>query len=266
MSKSKQYFHSLGIHLVCLLTIIQFSSFEAFAEYDSTNRGLEHVDSIRTANTRFDYKQLILPASLIAVGSFGVSNGAFRRLNNSVRDLAADIRGQHYFRADDYIQYLPIVSYVGLGAVGVKCKHKFKERLAAGATAYLAMGIMVNAVKYTVGEKRPNSSAKNSFPSGHTATAFMGAELIRQEYGAGIAVGAYTIATAVALLRVYNDRHWLNDLIAGAGVGILSARIGYWMLPLYRKWFHWDNTAAIAIMPSCDIANKNVGFGLAASF
>jgi len=223
-------------------------------------------DTVQPQKKLFDFKQLILPGALIAVGSFGVCNGAFHELNNSVRDGMADLRGDHYFRADDYIQYLPVAAYLGLGAVGVKCKNSFKERFAAGTTAYLAMGILVNGIKYTVREKRPDSEARNSFPSGHTATVFMGAELIRQEYGLGLSIGAYAVATGVAFLRLYNDRHWLNDVIAGAGIGILSARIGYWMLPLYRKWFHWDKRRMVAMMPSYNYADKSVGIGLVACF
>lgn len=128
------------------------------------------------------------------------------------------------------------------------------------------MGIMVNSIKYTVKAKRPDSNARNSFPSGHSATAFMGAELIRQEYGAPYAIGAYTVATAVAILRIYNDRHWLNDVIAGAGIGILSARIGYWMLPLYRKWFHWDKTSSTVLLPNVNLASKNIGINFIANF
>ena len=68
----------------------------------------------------------------------------------------------------------------------------------------------------------------------------MGAELMREEYGNAWGAGAYVIAGGVAFLRMYNDRHWLNDVIAGAGVGILAARIGYWLLPLERKLFRWE--------------------------
>ena len=109
------------------------------------------------------------------------------------------------------------------------------RRVLAGGTAYAAMGILNNALKYTVCEMRPDGSRRNSFPSGHSATAFMGAELIRIEYGPWWGLGAYTAATTVALLRVYNCRHWFNDLLGGAAVGVLSAHVGYWLLPLERR-------------------------------
>ncbi len=213
--------------------------------------------------------QIILPAALVAVGSFGVCNGAFNKLNHKVQDGMADLRGNHYFRADDYLQYLPATAYLGLGFTGVKTRNSFKERLAAGLTAYISMAAMINVTKYAVRERRPDSNARNSFPSGHTATAFTGAELIRIEYGDCWGAGAYVVATGIAFLRLYNDRHWLNDVIAGAGIGILSARIGYWMLPLYRKWFHWESSPenpVLAVMPAYSPSDRNVSLSAALIF
>ncbi|MCM1482957.1 MAG: phosphatase PAP2 family protein [Muribaculaceae bacterium] len=251
----------------CIIIAVIFASLNVNAQnQEISDDSVFHVKSEIRETPKFQPKQLILPATLVAVGSFGVCNGAFHNLNNSIRDGVANLRNGHYFRADDHIQYLPVISYLGLGALGVNCKHSFKERFAAGATAYLAMGIMVNATKYAIREKRPDSDARNSFPSGHTATVFMGAELIRQEYGLGISIGAYAIATGVAFLRIYNDRHWLNDVIAGAGFGILSARIGYWMLPLYQKWLHWNKSTTITAMPSYNISSHSIGIGMVATF
>lgn len=218
--------------------------------------------------TKFNPGQLILPASLIVTGSWGICNGWIQSVNHSIHDKMTDLRKDNFFHADDYIQYLPVVSYVALGSLGVKSKHSLKERLAVTATSYLALGIMVNTVKWTVNVRRPDSSARNSFPSGHTATVFMGAELIRKEYGTGYGVGAYSIAFGVAFLRLYNDRHWFNDVVAGAGVGILSARIGYWMLPLNRKLFRLNNKNSLVIttLPYYDPRYQAMGGALAVCF
>ncbi|MCH5227071.1 MAG: phosphatase PAP2 family protein [Muribaculaceae bacterium] len=197
--------------------------------------------------------QLIAPLSLIAVGTFGYYSKAFHKLNDKVRDGMTHIRGDHYLHFDDYLQYLPAAAYLGLGFYKGGRKLDWRERVAVEITAYLAMTAVTNIAKYSFKEKRPDSNARNSFPSGHTATTFTGAELIRKEFGWGIGGAAYAVATGVAFLRLYNGRHWLNDVIAGAGIGILSAQIGYWMLPHYRKWFHWDkkkNQQVCSIMPS----------------
>ena len=158
-------------------------------------------------------------------------------VNVPARDYAMELSGGQQRHFDDWIQYLPTVAYVGLG-FGARSEHGFAERLCVTATAYAAQGLMTNALKYTVREQRPDSDARNAFPSGHTATAFMGAELVRREYGPWWGAGAYAVATTTALMRLYNDRHWTNDLLGGAAIGILSADIGFWLLPLERRLFH----------------------------
>ncbi|WP_290121359.1 phosphatase PAP2 family protein, partial [uncultured Duncaniella sp.] len=79
-------------------------------------------------------------------------------------------------------------------------------------------------------------------------------------------IGAYSVAVGVAFLRLYNGRHWLNDVIAGAGVGILSARIGYWMLPLYKRWFKWDSPCSDIMVISYNPAEHSFSINLAYTF
>lgn len=152
-----------------------------------------------------------------------------------------------------------------------RCESQTLVQRAADRHDYLLFdhGILVNGTKYFVDEKRPDSSAQNSFPSGHTATVFMGAELVRSEYGIGYGIGAYLVAGGVAFLRLYNDRHWLNDVVAGAGFGILSARIGYWLLPVNRKLFRLDkkkSATVIATSPFYQPDNHAFGAALAIRF
>lgn len=68
----------------------------------------------------FRTTQLILPASLIAVGAVGVSTPWFRSLNREVRDGLAEWRDGRYFHADDYIQYVPVIANFGLSLLGAK--------------------------------------------------------------------------------------------------------------------------------------------------
>ena len=125
----------------------------------------------------------------------------------------------------------------------------------------------MNVTKFAVDEKRPDSGALNSFPSGHMATAFIGAELVREEYGNGYGFGAYAFASGIAVLRLYNDRHWLNDVIAGDGIGILSARIGYWLLPWEQKILGWDNASrSISLLPVYQPTEHSASISLLAVF
>lgn len=231
-------------------------------------------DSVKTdgmdEKLKFRPTQLILPAALITLGTIGVYFHPFRHVDYTVSNGMNDLRGgENYVRIDDYIQYLPAVSYLALGCLRNKGKHSFREKVAVELTAYLAMTAIVKTSKHFINEKRPRSSARNSFPSGHTSNAFTGAELIRIEYGSAYGIAAYAVASGIAFMRLYNNRHWFNDVIAGAGVGILSARIGYWMLPHYRKWFKWDSsksTKVVSVMPSPDFAARSLSVNMVMLF
>ena len=207
------------------------------------------ADSIVDETVEFKPTQLILPLSLIAIGSTGLYIDWCKDAKHYVRNEVCEWRGDNYCKVDDYLQYLPIAAYLGLDYIGVKAKHSFVERVCAGATSYLTMAILVNSTKYLVNSPRPDSNATNSFPSGHTATAFVGAELVRTEYGWGYGIPAYIVATGVGFMRLYNDRHWITDTLGGAAVGILSARIGYWLLPLNRKIFNLKSKSAVVVAP-----------------
>lgn len=254
---------------ILLLLLLLVPSFCLWAQPAATD-----IDSLVVADqtVRFRSTQLILPLSLVAVGAVGVMTPGLKSFNRTVRNGVADLRKEHYVDADNYIQYLPVVSTFGLSLLGAKAKHSYVERVLITATAYAAMGVMVNGVKFLVNEQRPDGTAFNSFPSGHTATAFMGAELVRMEYKDDsplYGIGAYTIACGVAFLRVYNERHWCNDVLAGAGIGILSARIGYWLLPFERKLLGLDkrkSSISIATLPFYDSSLKGYGGTVAILF
>ena len=206
----------------------------------------EYSDS----TTRFRATQLIAPGALFTLGALGIGDNApLSKINSSLRGGVAQINGRRPLRFDDYLQYAPVVGYLTLCLTPIKAKHTPGERIAAAAAAYLSMTLLTNSLKYSVCELRPDGSRRNSFPSGHTATAFTGAELVRTEYGWEAGLIAYAAATTVGFMRIYNNRHWCNDVLAGAAVGIISARIGYWLLPLSRKIFRIKPKHAVAAAP-----------------
>ncbi len=221
--------------------------------------------TVRTADPfcRFRPRQLIAPVSLAALGALAVGRGPLHGMNDAVQERMTGWSGGRRLRADDWLQYLPVAADLGLGLTGVRARHTFGERAAVTATSYLAMGIMVNCLKRAVGERRPDSGSLNSFPSGHTATVFMGAELVRSEYGLGCGIAAYAVAGGVAFLRLYNNLHWMGDVLAGAGIGILSARIGYWLLPLERRLFRLGGRrTVVASAPTFDPATRTAGVAI----
>ena len=131
---------------------------------------------------------------------------------------------------DNYLQYASIAALYSMYAAGMRSKHSIGFQTKALIKSELLMTALVTSLKTITHVIRPDSSAYNSFPSGHVAQAFLGAEILRKEYGSEhpwIVVGGYVTATAVGALRMLNNKHWLPDVIAGAGVGILSVNLIY---------------------------------------
>ncbi len=138
------------------------------------------------------------------------------------------------YLADEILQYSPIIAVYVLNAIGIKGKHKFTERTVYLATSYLFMGTAVYGLKTQVHSPRPDGSDNNSFPSGHAAIAFMGAEFFRKEYqeqSPWYGVTGYALATTTAILRLHHNRHRIEDVAAGAVIGILSTQIVYKVVP-----------------------------------
>lgn len=187
--------------------------------------------------TKFRYGSLIVPGALITVGIIGLES-------HTLKDLSAEIneeRDEHideFITIDDFTQYAPAALVYGLDAFGVDARHSFKDRTIVLGASYFIMSSTILILKSTARVERPDGSSFNSFPSGHTATAFMGAEMLWQEYkdkSIWYGVLGYSLAVTTGAFRVYNDRHWTNDVIMGAGIGMLSAKIGYWLLPFMKN-------------------------------
>lgn len=119
----------------------------------------------------------------------------------------------------------------GLKLGGVEGRSTWGRYLASSAFSYGIMAALVNSIKYTAKEMRPDGSTANSWPSGHTATAFVGATILHKEYGMTVSpwysVAGYGVATATGIMRVLNNRHWVSDVLSGAGIGIVSTELGY---------------------------------------
>jgi membrane-associated phospholipid phosphatase len=177
-----------------------------------------------------------------------ITYGVFSQSNEDLKDFDADIRKvvrkDADFRSpvDNYLQYAPGLAVYALNAVGIKGKHNFRDRTMIYFLSNLMMGITVQSIKRITKVQRPDGFGANAFPSGHTATAFAGAEFLRQEYknvSPWYGIAGYAAATTTGILRMYNNKHWFRDVVAGAGFGILSTEAAYYLEPIIaKKLFH----------------------------
>lgn len=217
-------------YLIMMVVLTSYS-------FNTSAQNTQRTDSLTDKTHRFRYTQLIIPTVFIGVGIIGLESDWLKFQNHEIKDeLQENIDKK--ITIDDFIQYAPIATVYSLNLCGVKGKHNFRDRTIILATSYLIMGGTVSSLKKLTHVQRPDGSSFNSFPSGHTATAFMGAEFLWQEYkdvSPWIGVAGYAVATTTGTLRMYNNRHWLTDVVAGAGIGILSTKISYWIYPFIQK-------------------------------
>lgn len=154
------------------------------------------------------------------------------------RGLRNDYMSRFNHHVDDYMQFSPVAVMLALKVAGVESRSSWGRMLVSDAFSAALMGGVVHTLKLTTEVERPDGSNKHSFPSGHTAMAFMAATMLTKEYGhksPWVGIGAYAMATGTGLMRMANNKHWLSDVLTGAGVGVLSAELGYWLADLIFK-------------------------------
>lgn len=191
----------------------------------------QHGDSISiTTNEKFSLKQAYFPSGLILSGLLANGNSS-----ESFKNEVAEELNEHFphfkTHADDYLQFSPIIIAYSLDAFGIKSKTDFANRTVILLKSELIMYSTVALLKNTTHVLRPDKSSYTSFPSGHTAQAFAAATFLNEEYGEQfkwMPFLSYGIATGVGGLRIANNKHYISDVLVGAGIGVVSTKIAYW--------------------------------------
>ena len=153
-----------------------------------------------------------------ATGSKAVLNGGEDK--NSLRDAAPT---------------LALIAGTGLGAAFYDDKDGYRETWAlieAGAFS----GATAEVLGYATGRERPDAATSpnewgkgaDSFPSLHTTVAFavgtVFAESGNDEYRWIRRIIGYGVAAGTAYVRLDENVHWLSDTVAGAALGIATAK------------------------------------------
>jgi membrane-associated phospholipid phosphatase len=220
--------------------------------------GAKAQDSIVDSSDKFTLKKLILPATLVTVGAIFKTPFIQRNIQQEVRRTFGD---NFQFKGDDYFQFVPAAQMLTGDLIGFKSKHGFKQKLTNLAISNAIVGVVIYTAKSISNDNRPDNSARNSFPSGHNATAFNNATLLFLEYrndNIWYASSGYLFAVSTAVLRMANNRHWSGDVFAGAGIGCATAIIVNCWSP-----FKFDKkNKNIGLIGYPVINDKNYGIGL----
>ncbi|HET9825706.1 MAG TPA: phosphatase PAP2 family protein [Chitinophagaceae bacterium] len=166
--------------------------------------------------------------------------------NSIEKKLHRSVETKHPFfstSVDFYLKWVPYATVFVLDLAGVKTRSGWKKQVLIAALTDGVRYLVTDNLKKIVHEHRPSPSLSNhSFPSGHTSSSFAGAEFMHKELKSSIPVlscAGYIAGVANGTIRVYKSRHWLKDVVAGAVIGIVCAKLAYGLVnSFWRKKEH----------------------------
>ncbi|MCX2477488.1 phosphatase PAP2 family protein [Pedobacter sp. MC2016-15] len=234
----------------------------------------QQTDSIRRQDTVIlrDQGKLkfyaFIPATVAVAYGFTALNADFLRSadNQILKTIKHDNRN-FYTNADDFLRYVPSAAVYALDLFGVKGKNNFRDKTSLLVISSIFSGVTIKTLKASSNRLRPNGLNDYSFPSGHAATAFASAEFLRQEYGENspwYTAAGYSVATMTAVLRLYKSYHWFSDVVAGAGIGILSTKFAYLVYPSVKRAVWGKKKTNTVLLPTYQ--NGMPGLSFSAKF
>ena len=219
------------ITLLFLVSKIGLSQSDSLAKrYDKINWFKTDLNSEKKSM----WKKSIVP-SVLMISALSINT---LPLKQDIQDKIRKPFNGYTTSMDDYIQYVPIGLMYGADLFKIKAEHSVWNQ-----TKYLFFSEVITSgivfgLKYGVGILRPDSSTYNSFPSGHTAQAFVAAQVLHNEFkntNKVLANSGYLFSTSTGFLRIVNNRHWLPDVLMGAGIAIIVTNLVYHFEPL-KNW------------------------------
>lgn len=226
-------------------------------------------DTLHKSASPVSFKQpkltsFIPAAAAVTYGFVALNSDWFRKLDTHIYENTNKRHPDFHTPIDDYLRYAPAAAVFGLELAGVKGKNNLGDKTALFLISSLVTNGSVAILKRSSNRMRPNRYNDYSFPSGHTATAFAAAEYLHQEYGEQslwYSVAGYTVASATGVFRLYRNYHWFSDVVAGAGMGVLSTKFTYLVYPSLKRLVLGKKKTNLTLLP----VYQDRAFGMAFS-
>jgi membrane-associated phospholipid phosphatase len=201
-----------------------------FAQSDSS--ALSKQESYTSNNLLFD--KMWAPATLGILSISLMTDSSKYGLQSLIRQPFNNFNTE----ADDYLQYAPIGIMYLADLFKIKSKNTVWNQTKFLVISELGTAIIIQVLKYTLRIERPDQSANNSYPSGHTGQAFVASQVLYNEFRAtspALAYSGFLFSVSTGALRIVNNHHWLPDVLLGAGIGMLVTNLVYFYEPL-KSW------------------------------
>ncbi|WP_299184456.1 phosphatase PAP2 family protein [uncultured Aquimarina sp.] len=248
--------------LVCLCintTNAQFTEAPASKVDFKTSKQTERKKPKRNLFTK-----RVIPFTLIASGILLSTSDFEKSLQRDIRGYTGD---NFYLNIDDYTRYAPIVQMYAADIFGVASRNHWFDQTKNLLISSLVTSAATTILKKEVDKARPGDPTQlNSFPSGHTSMAFVSAAVLYEEFidsSPLLAYSGYIFAITTGSLRMMNNKHYLSDVLVGAGIGILTTRLVYHYEHLI-SWNPFKNVEDIAFAPQ--FTGDSVGLYFSKSF
>lgn len=177
-------------------------------------------------------------------------------------------RNEHFSKfgskLDDYLAFAPTGIVGILDILKVPSRSSIGNQVLLFVKSELIMIGITKPLKKITHRTRPGATNNESFPSGHTAQAFMGATLLHKEFrekSIWYTIGGYSIASSVGVNRVLNNKHYVSDVMVGASIGILSTNLAY----LSHK-YRWGKKPNLEMTFIPTYQRNNYGFQMVCRF
>lgn len=241
------------MRLLILIFFFELLSRPLIAQVDSLsldraylNSYWHHSKQLVTAPAKWNGKQFLTFASL---------GGITVALSAADQDVALFFQENQTLTLSRISAYglEPLANYYSFFTMGALMAHGLasgNEKSSATAMmalqSYLISGLIVKIPKYLMGRARPNAwwepepnewqgpGNGKSFPSGHATSAFAVASVVAYQYRdrPWIPITSFGLATLAGISRLYDNKHWVSDVFAGAVLGTVT---GYFICRQYER-------------------------------
>jgi membrane-associated phospholipid phosphatase len=224
----------------------------------------EDYKYLATSPTRLDVRSTLITLGLIGLG--GVLYAEDEQIRDFFQNNQTSFQDNVAYGAEKLGYQYALVAVALYGGSGYLLKNeKMQETGLLAIESFLVANSISVPLKFGIGRARPKrdrgaysyqpfsfSMSDTAIPSGHAVSAFSMASVFAGEYDSPwVGVLAYSLACLVGWERLYDDRHWASDVLAGAVLGTVVGRSVVYL--------HKTTDDAVSLVPLVDPSAETYG-------